>query len=164
MWRGKTPLIVAVTVLVHWILWLAYTNNVGFREMIAGAVAAVISAVGAAVFAEQGNICFRFRRRDLIQAVYLPWYALTGTWEVLQSLAKQLFTQAGAPSLIAAVAFDVGDDDPICAGRRALAVSYTTITPNFVVLGIVYDQRLLLYHQILPGEVLTMTRHLGARP
>jgi hypothetical protein len=49
-------------------------------------------------------------------------------------------------------------------GRRVLAVGYTTLTPNFVVLGIARKQGLLLYHQVLAGEVLEMTRKLGARP
>jgi hypothetical protein len=160
----RTILIVAGTAASQWALWLGYTNNVGYREMIAGGVAAVIATTGAVVFAMQGGACFRFRWRDVLQAVYLPWFTLQGTWEILRALGKQLFTRAGAPSVIAAAPFDVGGDDPSSAGRRALAIGYTTVTPNFIVLGIFRDERLMLYHQILPGKVLSMTRHLGARP
>jgi hypothetical protein len=79
-------------------------------------------------------------------------------------LAKQIFTREGAASFTAAVPFTVGRDTPVTMGRRALAVTYTTITPNFVVLGIVKEPGLLLYHQIVPGKILRMTRHLGAKP
>jgi multisubunit Na+/H+ antiporter MnhE subunit len=157
-------LIATATAVAHWVLWLGYTNNSGYREMIVGALAAMVSTVAALVYAVQSGFSFRFRWRDIAQAIYLPWYALDGTWEVLHALAKQIFTRPGAPSLMAAVAFDVGGDDPHSAGRRALAVTYTTITPNFIVLGIVNRQQLMLYHQILPGKVLAMTCHLGARP
>ncbi len=147
--------------MVQWVIWLGYTNNSGAREMIAGAVAASVATAAAVVFSAQGHVRFRFRWRDLAQVVYLPWYALDGTWEVLKTLARQLFTRRGAPSFMATVQFDTGGDDPISAGRRALAVTYTTATPNSIVLGIVHEQRLMLYHQILPGKVLAMTRHLG---
>ncbi len=94
----------------------------------------------------------------------IPWYGVSGTWEILQGIGKQLFTKNGAASYLAAVPFEVGSDSPACAGRRTLAVLYTTMTPNFVVIGIIPEQALLLYHQIVPGEVLAITRNLGAKP
>jgi multisubunit Na+/H+ antiporter MnhE subunit len=142
-----------LTWLVHWGLWLAYTANVGFRELIAGATA-LVSTIAMWVFLCQSKVKFKLRWRDIIQGWRLPWYAIDGTLEVMHGLAKQLFTRNGAPSFTGTVPFDVGGDDPESAGRRALAISYTTITPNFVVLGIIPEQRLLLYHQIVPGEVL----------
>lgn len=63
---------------------------------------------------------------------------------MFKALGKQLFTKKGADSLIRAVPFEVGDDDAHSAARRALAVTYTTLTPNFVVLGIAHKQALLL--------------------
>jgi multisubunit Na+/H+ antiporter MnhE subunit len=154
----------SLTLLTQWALWLIYTDSTGYREMIAGAIAAAIATLAVMVFTIQGNLSFQLQWKDVVQAIYLPWFALEGTWEILQGLAIQLFTRKGAQSFIGAVPFDVGQDQPRPAGRRALAVAYTTITPNFVVLGIVHAQGLLLYHQIVPGKVRAMTRHLGARP
>jgi multisubunit Na+/H+ antiporter MnhE subunit len=164
MLRTRSLIILVVTCVIQWAVWLCYTDSTGYREIIAGAIAAVISTVAVAMFASQAKVRFRFSARDIVQAIYLPWYALDGTWEIMHALAKQLFAKPGAPSFTAAVPFEVGGKDEASAGRRALAVSYTTITPNFVVLGIIRRQRLMLYHQILPGKVLTMTRNLGARP
>ena len=144
--------------------WLVCTNNVGYREMIAGALAAIISTVAVMVSAIQGNLRFGFRaarcRAGDLPSLVRIW---TGTWELLQGDCETAFRRGGTP-FTAAVPFDLGGNDPISAGRRAFAVTFTTITPNFIVLGFVKDQRLLLYHQILPGKVLKMTRHLGARP
>jgi multisubunit Na+/H+ antiporter MnhE subunit len=164
MRRSKTILIVVLTGAAHWVLWLAYANNVGVREIVAGFLAADISVAAVVVFAFQAKARFAFRPRDVGQAFYLIWYAFQGTWEILQALARQLFTNNGADSFIAAAPYVVAGDDAASAGCRALAVTYTTITPNFVVLGIVKEQRLLLYHQIIRGKVLKMTRNLGARP
>lgn len=164
MSRIPNLLIIGAMAASHWILWLAYTNNVGYREIIAGSIAAAISTVAGVVFAHQCKVCYRFRLTDLSQAIYLPWHILADTWNVLGAVAKQLFTRAGVCSLTAAVPFEVGGDDPKSAGRRALAVTLTTITPNSIVLGIVRDQRLMLYHQLVPDDLSGMTRHLGAQP
>ena len=97
MLSSRTIVIGGATCLAQWVLWLGYTNNSGYREMIAGAVAAVLSTTAAMVFAVQSGVSFRFRWRNVSQAVYVPWYALDGTWEILHALARQLFTRGGAP-------------------------------------------------------------------
>jgi multisubunit Na+/H+ antiporter MnhE subunit len=164
MLRTKSALIFAATGLIQWAIWLCYTDSTGYREIIAGAIAAVISTVAVAVFARQAKLRFRFGARHVLQGIYLPWNVLTDTRQLLRALGKQLFSRKGAGSLTAAIAFDAGGNDAASAGRRALAVTYTTITPNCVVLGIVRDKRLMIYHQLLPANVSTMTCNLGARP
>ena len=69
-----------------------------------------------------------------------------------------------APSLMLAVPFDMGGDDPESHARRALAVTLTTLTPNAVVLGFVPEPGLMLLHQIMPAKLSRMTINLGARP
>ena len=147
-----------------WGLWLALANDVSPAEVLCGLGAALISSIAVGAYVLHGKIEFRFRARDVIQVWRFPWCALQGTWQVVHSLGLQLFVR-DAPSFHGAVAYRTVDtEDPFSAGRRALAVTFTTMTPNFIVLGIVLEQRLLLYHQILPGEVLQMTTNLGADP
>jgi hypothetical protein len=147
------------------LLYLAFTDNVGWRELFASAITGAISVIAAIVFARAGQLRFSFRMRDVVQAWRMPWYAVSGTVEVLQGLAKQLFSPGGAPNYLAAVRYDMGSrDDPADCGRRALEITLSTATPNFIILGFVDRQDLLLYHQITPGEVRVMTRKLGARP
>ena len=68
-----------------------------------------------------------------------------------------------AKSLFYSVPFDTGGDSDEDAFRRALAVGYTTATPNFVVVGIDREHRRLVFHQIEDSEVPEMTKQLGAR-
>ncbi|HEX5245016.1 MAG TPA: hypothetical protein VFW23_17285 [Tepidisphaeraceae bacterium] len=145
-------------------LWLLFTSNLAKPELYVGLGAAAIATIATIVFEAVGLIHFRPRFIDLLQAWRLPWYALQGSYEILKGIALQIFTADGAPSIVIAVPYEAVGEDHASAARRALAVGYTTLTPNFVVLGIVMEQRLMLYHQILPGPVLQMTINLGARP
>ncbi len=150
--------------LAHWALWLLFVSQINTWELLVGAAAALVATIGSMLFGRLGLVKFRPRLRDLAQARYLPWYAVTGTVEIIHGMARQVSSRSRAPSHLAAVPFTFGREDQVAAARRALAVMYTTMTPNSIVLGIVREQELLLYHQIIPGEVLPMTQNLGAKP
>ncbi len=149
--------------LAHVGLWLVYVSKISTWEVLVGSAAAGLATLGLAVFGRLRLVKFRPTWRQIAECWAIPWYAVSGTWEIIRGIGRQVFTRRGAPSYLAAVPFEVGADDPQNAGRRALAVFYTTLTPNFVVVGVIREQGLLLYHQILPGEVLPMTRKLGAK-
>lgn len=162
---GRSWLIGVIGGLIDGGLYLAFTSNAGWRELIAAVMTGTIATLATMVFATAGDVRFSFRLRDVIQAWRLPWYAIEGTFEVFEGLGKQLFSRGGAPSFLGAVRFEIGERESLKdAGRRALAITYTTATPNFVIIGFVEEQGLLLYHQIIPGEVRQMTRSMGANP
>jgi multisubunit Na+/H+ antiporter MnhE subunit len=154
----------AVTLVTLYGIYLLFVSTLTKPELFAGIFCAIIATVAAGAFGTLGVVHFQPTFGQILQAWRLPYYAVQGSWELFKALAKQLFTRQGADSLIQAVPFEVGDDDADSAGRRALAVLYTTLTPNFVVLGIAHKQGLLLYHQVLKGEVLQLTINLGAKP
>ena len=159
----KTTAIAIINAMIYYTLYLAFTSKMGFRELIAGGLVCIIATVATLVFSTTGRVRFRFHWTDLIQAWRIPWYAITGTFEVLQGLYRQLFTRAGALSFLSARRFQIGDrDSPYGHGRFALTITYTTSTPNSIVLDIIPEQKLLLLHQIIPGKIHTMTRNLGA--
>lgn len=145
-------------------LYLIYTANAGWRELIASALAAGAATLGALVFARQSGIDMHLRWVDICRAWRVPGYVIRDTGLVFKGLAVQIFSSHGVSSRMTAVRFECGGDDPTAAGRRALSVSYTTSTPNSVVLGIFPREQLLLYHQFVPDGVSTMMQNLGARP
>ncbi|TMA33768.1 MAG: hypothetical protein E6J88_00480 [Deltaproteobacteria bacterium] len=73
-----------------------------------------------------------------------------------------MFLGRSAESLFFSVPFDAGGDDDESAFRRALAVAYTSATPNSVVIGIDRKRGLLIYHQLRKSRIAEMTRRLGA--
>jgi hypothetical protein len=62
------------------------------------------------------------------------------------------------------VPFEAGGDDEASAFRRALAIAWTTATPNFVIVGVDRRRGLLVYHQVRKSGIPEMTKKLGARP
>ena len=76
----------------------------------------------------------------------------------------KLFGRKPADSLLLAVPYEALGDDPGDAAKRALAIAYTTSTPNFIVLGIDKERGTLVFHQIERGPVLEVLKRLGARP
>jgi multisubunit Na+/H+ antiporter MnhE subunit len=154
----------ATTFVALYGVYLLFVSTLTKPELFVGILVTFIATLAAGAFGTIGLVRFKPTLRELIQAWRLPYYAVQGSWELFKALGQQLFTKDGAESLIRSVPFEVGDEDAHSAGRRALAVTYTTLTPNFVVLGIAHKQALMIYHQVLAGEVLQMTVNLGARP
>ncbi len=146
-------------------LYLAFTSNVGFREITAGVVVAGLSTAAAIIFSTAAGVRFEFRLRDVVQAWRLPWAILGDTAKVMQATVMQLFARHGAPTLIAAVGFDANDKLlALDAGRCALAITYSSATPNSIMLGIVEEQNLMICHQLIPSPLSPMIKNLGAKP
>lgn len=155
---------VAITFAVLYGTYLLFVSTLTKPELLAGVGVAALATFASGAFGTIGIVHFRPTLRHLLQAWRIPRQIVEGTSAVLIALAKQLLTKPGAPSLLVAAPFDVGPNDAGAAARRALAITYTTMTPNSVVLGIAHHQGLLLYHQMLPAKVSQMTINLGALP
>lgn len=150
--------------LIHLALYLLYVAQINTQELCFGCGAAAVATIAMAVFQSVGIVEFFPTPKYLLEAWRIPWYMVEGTWEILQAQATQIFTRDGAQSILFAVGFEIGGEDPRSCARRALAVTYTTMTPNFVVVGLDNRNELMLYHQIKKGPVLQMTKNLGAQP
>ncbi|APR80469.1 Hypothetical protein A7982_05816 [Minicystis rosea] len=145
-------------------LYFCFTAKIDRYEAMVGAVVAVLAAIASHVILREHVARFSGHVRWMAQAFRLPKYALTGTWEIFTVLFFHLFTRRKAESLLLEVPFVMDDDDEVAATRRALAAAYTTITPNFVVLGFDHERRTLIFHQVKRSKVPEMTRRLGAKP
>ena len=117
--------------------WLLFTGKVTRDELLVGVACSIIAAVASDIAWGTHLTAFGADLRALAQAYYMPGLMLSGTVEIFKVLFRHLFTRHEAESLLLACAFERGSpDDPRAAARRALAIGYTTMTPNFVVLGI----------------------------
>ncbi|HET9753909.1 MAG TPA: hypothetical protein VFP52_13145 [Myxococcales bacterium] len=145
-------------------LMLLYAGKIAPDEALFAAVGSVVSASASKMVLEKRLAPMRGQWRCVAQLWRLPKYLASGTWEVLAVLARQIFLRRPAPSLLYGVRFDAGGDDDESALRRALAIAYTTATPNFVVIGVDRGRGLLVYHQVQKGPIPEMTVRLGAKP
>lgn len=152
-----------VHVAVGCLAWLALTQRWAGTELGVGAAVAVLAAVASHVVWSRNGATFWGAGALLLPGWQVARYAVTGTVEILGVLIRRLGGRRAA-SLLLSVRFDAGGDDALAQTRRALAVAYTSMTPNFIVLGIDRKRGLLWYHQVKRGEIPDMTRRLGARP
>jgi hypothetical protein len=93
----------------------------------------------------------------------VPPMIVEGTWQVLKALFLQCFTRHKPPGRMQAVRFNFGHADPSGTVRQTLAVIYPTMSPNTVVLGLIEEQNLLLFFQIIPEKVPALMLQLGVR-
>jgi hypothetical protein len=125
------------------------------------AMASVLGATAAEIVREQPFAEFRPRLKWLIQVWREPWYILQGCSVVLWVFLKHFVKPE--QSVLREVVFDSGGSDAQSAARRALAITYTTMPPNFVVISIDLNKNAMLVHQVSESATPTMTRNLGAR-
>ena len=142
-------------------LWLLFVNTTKMHELWLAAAASAIAATAAETVRKQPFAGFRPRLMWLLQAWREPWYIVEGCASIFWALFKHFFRPE--PSVLREVVFDPGGADPASAARRALAITYTTVPPNFVVLGIDLDKKVMLVHQVSETETPSMTRNLGAK-
>jgi hypothetical protein len=144
------------------VLWMAFIGQWKPQEFWAGVLASAISTTAGVVLGSQRIAWFAFNPNLLKEVWRIPGYVISGTWEILRGLAQQLFSPRRPPSLLRVARYFATEDSHTAATQRALAITYTTATPNSLILNIERKKGLILYHQILPSGLHVMTRKLGA--
>lgn len=151
--------------LIYWVscfcLWLLFVNTTKPHELWMAAMASAFGATAADIVREQPFADFRPRLSWILQAWREPWYIAQGCSVVLWVFLKHFIWPE--QSVLREVVFDSGGSDPQSAARRALAITYTTMPPNFVVLSIDLKRNAMLVHQVSQSATPQMTRNLGAR-
>ena len=143
------------------VFWVACVANFHLHEMLLG-LPAVLGATAFSFFAiRKLPIRFRPAMRDVAEIVRLPANVAVDLALVLWVLLLDLMGRR-APGLFRSSAWRANSDDPRDLARRALAVAYTTVSPNCVVVGIDRDRRQILFHQLKKDPLPEMTRRLGA--
>jgi multisubunit Na+/H+ antiporter MnhE subunit len=158
----KLAAMIAIAMPVFYLFWLIFVGSFSAHELEIGIIAAVLAVAGTTIIEVQYPSCFAPNVGELLAVWRLPWYLITGTWQIWK-VAMLDVLGTPAKSLFRLVPFDAGDkDDERAVARRVLAVAYTTMTPNSVVLGINTNCQEMLVHEFEPNPVSKMMRRLGA--
>ena len=150
--------------LSFYLCWIVFVGTFSLHELLIGVLGALLATAGLSIINRHYPARFHPRLTELLSLWRLPGYLVSDTWKILALRDKDLRSIQTANSLFLVVPFRAGKkDDPRATARRALAVIYSTITPNTVVLGVNTNDQNLLLHQLIPGPISKMTKNLGAR-
>ncbi|MGA9884646.1 MAG: Na+/H+ antiporter subunit E [Candidatus Acidiferrales bacterium] len=151
---------VALCWLFEWILWLVFTDNTGYRELLAGAAAAAVATYFSfSLAARRPGHGFRVSS-GMAVIWHLPAALAHDTGVLLFALGLRL-TGKRLPSGIVGIPFGAVANSPVARGKRALATTLMTITPNTLVLGVLKEKQILFYHRLLPQPPSTLVRQLS---
>lgn len=156
--------VLTLSVLVMAAEWILLVAGLKRDEMIVGAVCVLAAALFLQLAFRARSQQLDFRLKDLAACWRIPWYIVTGAWEIVLILLKDLLYIKRASSFYRVSGFTTGKYDPLLVARRILATAYTTTAPNFIVIGIDYEQSRMLFHQLERSSVPKMTQELGAQP
>ena len=160
--RGtRGPLVFGIALLCSASLWLLSTGSTHSHECMLGAISVACTMIFLTIVYRHELQTFDLSWRDACALWRTPWYLVSGIWEITLVLAKDLSGKR-AESVFRVCGFKTAKDDPLLVTRRALATAYTSIAPNFIVVGIDYRQSRMLFHQIQRSSVPRMTKELGA--
>src|SRR5579859_2642281 len=129
------------------VFWLAFIANLQPDDLYVGIPAVILSVAFAFFSIRRLPIRFRPTLRDLIQ---LWWLILDVPMDIARIFWVLLLDLAGrrAESLFRAAPWRPVEATPHATALRALAVGYTTVSPNCVVIGIDCGRGKIFFHQL----------------
>jgi hypothetical protein len=162
MKRVRTALLLIVIAAVQLGLYQAYVDHPSRAEWAIGIAAALLATIAAYGSARVGSISIRPTFSMIAQGWRVPGNAVSESWDLLVVTVAQLLGRKASDGQLVAAPFRYGTLTARDSARRLLAVIYTTLTPNSVVIGLVREQNLILIHQMRGTEVSPITQELGA--
>lgn len=148
---------------VLFLFWEVFVDKLEGHEIAAGLAAAALSAAGTEMVRGVEHPRFYPQAAMLAQAWRVPGMVLKGCWVLALRLARRAWGDCSA-GLFRTIRFHGGGSEPKDVGRRALAVVFSTLPPNSLVIGIDRRRNFLMLHQVRSTGVPALLRKLGARP
>jgi hypothetical protein len=144
------------------VLWVLFVGSVRRNEMIVGVATLVLLSASLSAIRRAEMLHLRFQLTDIIQSWRIPAYLAARNVEIAKVLFDDLFGSGGAGSFYRVTGFKSAKSNSILSAREVLVTLYTTVAPNFIVIGIVRHPSRMLFHQIERTNVSEMTKALGA--
>ncbi len=149
---------------ILFVFWLIYVGQTSSHELLVGAGAAALAATGAEAVRGLNFARFYPHAKWLVLFWSVPGSIIIDCWILTQVLAARIFLGKEMDGWTATTRFEPGGTDPRSAARRALAVTFSSLSPNFIAIRIDRKEKLLLYHQVRFTGVPVILKKLGAEP
>jgi multisubunit Na+/H+ antiporter MnhE subunit len=160
---GRLIIMLLIVLPVYYVFWLVFVGTFSAHELEAGIIATLLAGAGTAVIDVQYPSRFAPSLSEVLSFWRLPAYWISGTCSILKVAALDFAGAKRAKSLFITVPFAAGKlHNEHDVARRVLAVTYTTTTPDSIVLGINVAQQKMLVHQFERTPTPETTKALGA--
>lgn len=146
------------------VLWMLFVGGTRAHEMVVGFIVLVLTAALLFRVSVVESLHLDLHPADLLTCWRIPWYLLSDSYVIIAVLVKDVAGLEKAGSFYRFAGFKTSKDDPRLVARRILATTYTSATPNSIVIGIDVAQSRMLFHQLKRSKVTQMARKLGAQP
>ena len=136
------------TAALYWLL----IDTTDLPELIVGAGAAALAATGFELAREQHTVGGLRGQLRWIARLYRPVRSVPRDLVTLTLVAlRQLVKPRATNGRFRAVPFRCGDEHELETGKRALAESLGSFSPNTIIVGVDAERELILGHQLQPG-------------
>ncbi len=125
-------------------LWFLFVDQLKLSELLVGLGASALAATAAEAVRGQEHPHFLPDLGQLKEAWRLPGRILTDTWLVTLKLVRR----GPSTGSFHALPFDARGNDGRAVARRALAILYSTLPPNSIVIGIDRKRNEMLVHTL----------------
>ncbi len=149
---------------IFYLFWVIFVGSFAVHELLIGVIATLVATLGFFIINLQYPAKFSPSLNEMLSLWRIPWYLVSDTCKIFAVAARDLLGIKHAGSLFRTVQFEAGSkNDSRAVARRVLAVAYTTITPNTVVLGVNASDQKMLLHELVNSPLPKMAGDLGAR-
>jgi multisubunit Na+/H+ antiporter MnhE subunit len=159
----RHPILLAVAIVLSPALWITLVASSNPHETIVGLLASIATLVFTVIVCQNNSTQLKLQARDIAQCWRIPWYIASDVWVITLILLKDLLGLKPAENLYRVCCFDASSHDPVRIARTVMAISYTTMGPNSIVIGIDPAQSRMLFHQLSSSSIPKMTQALGAK-
>ena len=138
---------------------MLFAGNTAMGEILTGIAAAIVAVIGFEAAKRAEPLRFRPSLRALAQIWRVPALIADGTWVLIVELARRVRGRRKR-SLFQLTPFHAAGADGRSAAKRALAIIYVTLPPNFLIIGIDRKSKLMLFHQVRNDPVPEVVERL----
>jgi multisubunit Na+/H+ antiporter MnhE subunit len=128
-------------------LWFVFVYQLSLMELLAGAAVAAITVVASEISLRAIPLDFKPEARWLVGVFTLPVIVVKDMVVLVRVLGRLVAGQK-IHSLFQVTHFDASVEGSRASAKRVLAVAFTTVSPNSIVLGIDRKSGLLLFHEL----------------
>lgn len=144
-------------------LWFLFVDSRAPGEVFVGLAASMLAAFVSVAVDLLRPARFKPKLRWLLEIRRVPALMIYDCGLLAKHVFTRIFLADTSPGMFQLARFDAGGDDSRSAARRVLAITYSTLPPNSIIVDIDRSAGVMLFHQLEEHGIPEPADRLGAR-